>query len=119
LRTVPSLFAKNQQSLYVFAHRPQFVLSCSINTNPTNSEDIFIGFALANKGYRNIQLQDVYARSLEPAAGHMPRQVYMWSSSFLQSCYYRCLPVHRLTNSAPVNPYFYASYVLFFVEGLT
>lgn len=54
----------------------------------TNSEDIFIGFALANKGYRNIQLQDVNARSLEPAAGHLPRQVYMWSSSFLQSCYY-------------------------------
>lgn len=54
----------------------------------TNSEDIFIGFALINEGYRNIQLQDVYARSVEPAAGHLPRQIYMWSSSFLQSSYY-------------------------------
>jgi len=54
----------------------------------TNSEDIFIGFALVNKGYRNIQLNDVYARSLEPAATRLPKQVYNWSSSFLQSCYY-------------------------------
>ena len=54
----------------------------------TNSEDIFIGFALLNRGYRNIQLGDVYARSLEPSAGHIPRQVYLWSSSFLQSCFY-------------------------------
>lgn len=54
----------------------------------TNSEDIFIGFAMLNKGYRNIQLEDVYARSLEPRATQLPRQIYMWSSSFLQSCYY-------------------------------
>jgi hypothetical protein len=54
----------------------------------TNSEDIFIGFALANQGYRNIQLTDVYARSEEPEARSLPRQLYMWSSSFLQSCFY-------------------------------
>lgn len=54
----------------------------------TNSEDIFIGFALVNRGYRNIQLQDVTARSSEPHAYRLPRQIYMWSSSFLQSCYY-------------------------------
>ncbi|MEA2006149.1 MAG: glycosyltransferase family 2 protein [Acidobacteriota bacterium] len=54
----------------------------------THSEDIFIGFALLNKGYRNIQLTDVYARSLEPEVPSLPRQVYLWSSSFLQSCYY-------------------------------
>jgi glycosyltransferase involved in cell wall biosynthesis len=54
----------------------------------TNSEDIFIGFALLNKGYRNIQLTDVYARSEEPQANRLPQQIYMWSSSFLQSCYY-------------------------------
>jgi len=54
----------------------------------TNSEDIFIGFAMLNKGYRNIQLTDVYARSEEPEAARLPRQIYMWSSSFLQSCYY-------------------------------
>lgn len=54
----------------------------------TNSEDIFIGFALLNEGYRNIQLTDVYARTVEPEIGRLPRQVYLWSSSFLQSCYY-------------------------------
>lgn len=54
----------------------------------TNSEDIFIGFALVDQGYRNIQLTDVYARSEEPEASVLPRQLYMWSSSFLQSCYY-------------------------------
>jgi len=54
----------------------------------TNSEDIFIGFALLEKGYRNIQLTDVYARSEEPEVKRLPRQIYMWSSSFLQSCYY-------------------------------
>jgi len=54
----------------------------------SNSEDIFIGFALLNQGYRNIQLMDVYARSQEPEAEFLPRQIYMWSSAFLQSCYY-------------------------------
>ncbi len=54
----------------------------------TNSEDIFIGFALNNEGYRNAQLQDVVARSEEPEVQRLPRQVYLWSSSFLQSCYY-------------------------------
>lgn len=54
----------------------------------TNSEDIFIGFAMLDQGYRNIQLADVIARSQEPEAGRLPRQLYMWSSSFLQTCYY-------------------------------
>lgn len=54
----------------------------------TNSEDIFIGFALLDQGYRNVQLMDVTARSLEPEVQNLPRQVYYWSSSFLQSCFY-------------------------------
>jgi glycosyltransferase involved in cell wall biosynthesis len=54
----------------------------------TNSEDIFIGFALNNEGYRNVQLNDVQARSEEPEVQKLPKQVYLWSSSFLQSCYY-------------------------------
>lgn len=54
----------------------------------TNSEDIFIGFAMNDNGYRNIQLTDVYARSQEPEVSRVPAQVYLWSSSFLQSCYY-------------------------------
>ena len=54
----------------------------------TNSEDIFIGFAMINKGYRNIQLSDVIARTQEPKIGRLPRQVYLWSSSYYQCCYY-------------------------------
>jgi hypothetical protein len=54
----------------------------------TNSEDIFIGFALINHGYRNIQVPDVYCRSQEPEIGRLPHQFYMWSSAFLQSCLY-------------------------------
>jgi glycosyltransferase involved in cell wall biosynthesis len=54
----------------------------------TNSEDIFIGFAMIDQGYRNIQLEDVVARSEEPQVQKLPRQLYLWSSSFLQSCYY-------------------------------
>ena len=54
----------------------------------TNSEDIFIGFSMVNQGYRNIQLTDVYARTVEPEVHRLPRQIYLWSSSFLQSCYY-------------------------------
>jgi len=54
----------------------------------TNSEDIFIGMGMLDQGYRNIQLTDVYARTVEPLCTRLPRQVYLWSSSFLQSCYY-------------------------------
>jgi len=60
----------------------------TLGDNFTNSEDIFIGFALINQGYRNIQLTDVFARSEEPEARALPKQLYLWSSSFLQSCYY-------------------------------
>jgi hypothetical protein len=43
---------------------------------------------MLNEGYRNIQLNDVYARTVEPPCNRLFRQVYLWSSSFLQSCYY-------------------------------
>lgn len=56
--------------------------------NLTTSEDIFIGFAFADKGYRNIQVQNTYALTLEPRFSRLPRQIMMWSSAFLQSCYY-------------------------------
>ena len=54
----------------------------------TNSEDIFIGFAMIDSGYRNIQLDDVYALTVEPPITRLPRQIYMWSSSYYQCCYY-------------------------------
>lgn len=76
------------------AYRRRYVRNLFDHVSPilgddlTNSEDIFIGFAMLNEGYRNIQLTDVYARTVEPEAHRLPRQVYLWSSSFLQSCYY-------------------------------
>ncbi len=54
----------------------------------TNSEDIFIGLAMLNEGYRNVQVPDVYARTIEPEVQRLPRQVYLWSSAFLQSAFY-------------------------------
>jgi glycosyltransferase involved in cell wall biosynthesis len=76
------------------AYRRKYVKALFDHISPilgddlTNSEDIFIGFAMLNEGYRNIQLTDVYARTVEPEAQRLPRQIYLWSSSFLQSCYY-------------------------------
>ena len=54
----------------------------------TNSEDIFIGLAMLNEGYRNIQVTDVCARTIEPEVQRLPRQLYLWSSAFLQSAFY-------------------------------
>jgi glycosyltransferase involved in cell wall biosynthesis len=54
----------------------------------TNSEDIFIGFAMVNEGYRNIQLADVRARTVEPEVQKLPKQLSLWSSAFLQSAFY-------------------------------
>ena len=54
----------------------------------TNSEDIFIGQAMLDQGYRNVHLSDIYARTVEPEVQRLPRQVYLWSSAFLQSSFY-------------------------------
>ena len=76
------------------AYRRKYVRSLFDYISPilgddlTNSEDIFIGLAMLNEGYRNIQLTDICARTVEPEVQRLPRQVYLWSSSFFQSCYY-------------------------------
>ena len=54
----------------------------------TTSEDIFFGFAFADQGYRNIVVQDVYALTTEPRFLRVYHQIFKWSSSFLQSCFY-------------------------------
>ena len=54
----------------------------------TNSEDIFIGLGMLNEGYRNVQVLDVVARTVEPEVQRLPRQLYLWSSAFLQSAFY-------------------------------
>jgi Glycosyl transferase family 2 len=76
------------------AYRRKYVQAMFDHVGPTlgddltNSEDIFIGFSMLNEGYRNVQITDVHARTVEPEVQRLPRQIYHWSSSFLQSCYY-------------------------------
>ena len=54
------------------AYRRKYVRALFDHIDPilgddlTNSEDIFIGFSMLNEGYRNIQLSDVHARTVEP-----------------------------------------------------
>ncbi|KTD31825.1 glycosyltransferase [Legionella israelensis] len=60
----------------------------ALGSDLTTSEDIYIGFAFTNEGYRNIQLPDVIACTLEPPIQKLPFQVFLWSSAFLQSVYY-------------------------------
>lgn len=54
----------------------------------TTSEDIFLGFTFIDKGYKNVQLNDIYALTSEPRLFKLPKQIFLWSSAFLQSCYY-------------------------------
>jgi len=54
----------------------------------TTSEDIYIGFGLVDRGYHNVQVLDVSVHSNEPEAHKLPKQLYLWSSAWLQSSYY-------------------------------
>jgi glycosyltransferase involved in cell wall biosynthesis len=76
------------------AYRRQYVENLFAKYEPimgddlTNSEDVFLGLASLNEGHRNIQLQDVVARTEEPEFHRLHRQLYLWSSAFLQSAFY-------------------------------
>ena len=54
----------------------------------TTSEDIFFGFAFAERGYRNVAVPDVYVLTMDPRFSKIYHQIFKWSSSFLQCCYY-------------------------------
>ncbi len=54
----------------------------------TSSEDIYIGFGFVDRGYHNVQVLDVVVHSNEPEAHKLPKQLYLWSSAWLQSSYY-------------------------------
>jgi len=54
----------------------------------TKSEEIFIGLATLNEGYRNIQVLDVCARTTEPEVQRLTQQVDSRSSAFLHSTLY-------------------------------
>ena len=76
------------------AYRTQRLRECfayarpQMGDNLTNSEDIFIGHFFTWKGWRNIQVNDVRCESIEPGIEKLPRQLYLWSSSFFQALYY-------------------------------
>ncbi|CAN5862350.1 hypothetical protein BH20GEM1_BH20GEM1_20600 [soil metagenome] len=76
------------------AYRRQYVENLFDKYEPimgddlTNSEDVFLGLASLNEGHRNIQLQDVVARTEEPEFHRLHKQLYLWSSAFLQSAFY-------------------------------
>jgi glycosyltransferase involved in cell wall biosynthesis len=62
--------------------------------NLSTSEDIFIGHFFTWKGWRNVQVTGIRCESLEPPVNRLPRQLYLWSSAFLQAQYYfRDLPL--------------------------
>jgi glycosyltransferase involved in cell wall biosynthesis len=56
--------------------------------NLTVSEDIFFGFAFCDRGLKNIQVGDVQMISDDPVINKLPRQLYLWSSAFIQNAYY-------------------------------
>jgi hypothetical protein len=76
------------------AYRTQRLRECFAYATPmmgdnlSNSEDIFIGHFFAWKGWRNVQVASVRCESSEPTIVRLPRQLYLWSSSFLQAMHY-------------------------------
>lgn len=57
-----------------------------LGTDLTRTEDIFIGLAFIEYGYRNVHVHDVTALTQEPKISELPSQLKRWSSGFLQSC---------------------------------
>lgn len=78
--------------------------------NLSNSEDVFIGHFFTWKGWRNVQVNGVRCESMEPTVVRLPKQLYLWSSSFLQAMhYFKDLPLSpwkQLKNAvvAPFSP---------------
>ena len=59
-----------------------------LGDNLTNSEDIFIGFAICNNGYKNVQVDNISMLTTEPKITRLMKQQYLWISSYFQSSYY-------------------------------
>ncbi len=85
------------------AYRTQRLRECfafarpQMGDNLSNSEDIFIGHFFVWKGWRNVQVASVRCESVEPTVVRLPKQMYMWSSSFFQALYY--------FNALPLSPF--------------
>jgi Glycosyl transferase family 2 len=59
-----------------------------VGDNLSLSEDIYIGHFFNWKGYRNLHLGGIQCESTEPPVTRLGRQLFLWSSSFLQSIHY-------------------------------
>lgn len=59
-----------------------------VGDNLSMSEDIYIGHFFNWKGYRSVQVVGVGCESTEPPITRLPRQLFLWSSAFLQSTFY-------------------------------
>src|SRR6266853_4243378 len=85
------------------AYRTQRLRECfafarpQMGDNLSNSEDIFIGHFFVWKGWRNVQVAGARCESIEPTVVRLPKQMYMWSSSFFQALYY--------FNALPLSPF--------------
>lgn len=65
-----------------------------VGDNLSVSEDIYIGHFFNWKGYRNVHLIGVQCESTEPPVTRLGKQIFLWSSSFLQSVlYFPSLPL--------------------------
>ena len=66
----------------------------SLGDDLSYSEDIYIGHYFNWKGWRNVQVTGARCESTEPPLPRLPRQMYLWSSAFLQALhYFRDLPL--------------------------
>jgi glycosyltransferase involved in cell wall biosynthesis len=83
----------NPAGCAVAYHRPRLA-DCfayakpRVGDNLSVSEDIFIGHFLNWKGYRNVHIRTAHCESTEPPITSLWRQLFLWSSSFLQSLHY-------------------------------
>jgi len=59
-----------------------------VGDNMSTSEDIYIGHFFNWKGYRNVHLASALCESTEPPVNRLWKQMFLWSSSFIQSFHY-------------------------------
>ena len=60
----------------------------TLGDNLTSSEDIFLGFAIRERGRCNFYVPSVHMETAEPKMSKYFRQNNMWNSSFIQSSFY-------------------------------
>lgn len=77
----------------------------SLGDNLTTSEDIFVGFEFCNTGYVNCQVKSTHMWTTEPKIKRLSPQLFLWSSSFIQSAYYFGNMTKRLRRNGQEKPF--------------